>query len=101
MATMIDLKDIDAAASLKSKLDAVVTDLQGIVSAQKSTASDIQVLNRSVGLNEQAAKYLAEISEELTRIIPNLETVSTQLGNGIKSMQGFQEMQRQNFLDRV
>ena len=101
MATMIDLKDIDAAASLKSKLDSVVTDLQGIVNAQKSTASDIQVLNRSVGLNEQAARYLADISEELTRIIPNLETVSVQLGNGIKSMQGFQEMQRQNFLDRV
>lgn len=101
MATMIDLKDIDAAASLKSKLDSVVTDLQGIVNAQKSTASDIQVLNRSVGLNEQAARYLSDISEELTRIIPNLETVSVQLGNGIKSMQGFQEMQRQNFLDRV
>jgi septation ring formation regulator EzrA len=101
MATMIDLKDIDAAASLKSKLDAVVTDLQGIVSAQKSTASDIQVLNRSVGLNEQAAKYLSEISDELTKIIPNLETVSVQLGNGIKSMQGFQEMQRQDFLNRV
>lgn len=101
MATMIDLKDIDAAASLKSKLDSVVTDLQGIVNAQRSTASDIQVLNRSVGLNEQAARYLADISEELTKIIPNLETVSVQLGNGIKSMQGFQEMQRQNFLDRV
>lgn len=101
MATMIDLKDIDAAASLKSKLDAVVTDLQGIVSAQKSTASDIQVLNRSVGLNEQAAKYLSEISDELSKIIPNLETVSVQLGNGIKSMQGFQEMQRQDFLNRV
>lgn len=101
MATMIDLKDIDAAASLKAKLDSVVTDLQGIVNAQKSTASDIQVLNRSVGLNEQAARYLSDISEELTRIIPNLETVSVQLGNGIKSMQGFQEMQRQNFLDRV
>lgn len=101
MATMIDLKDIDAAASLKAKLDSVVTDLQGIVNAQKSTASDIQILNRSVGLNEQAARYLSDISEELTRIIPNLETVSVQLGNGIKSMQGFQEMQRQNFLDRV
>ena len=98
---MIDLKDIDAAASLKAKLDSVVTDLQGIVNAQKSTASDIQILNRSVGLNEQAARYLSDISEELTRIIPNLETVSVQLGNGIKSMQGFQEMQRQNFLDRV
>ena len=101
MATMIDLKDIDAAASLKAKLDSVVTDLQGIVNAQKSTASDIQILNRSVGLNEQAARYLSDISEELSRIIPNLETVSVQLGNGIKSMQGFQEMQRQNFLDRV
>lgn len=101
MATMIDLKDIDAAASLKAKLDSVVTDLQGIVNAQKSTASDIQILNRSVGLNEQAARYLSDISDELTRIIPNLETVSVQLGNGIKSMQGFQEMQRQNFLDRV
>lgn len=101
MATMIDLKDIDAAASLKSKLDAVVTDLQSIVALQKSTASDIQVLNRSVGLNEQAAKYLSDIAEDLTKIIPNLETVSVQLGNGIKSMQGFQEMQRQNFLNNV
>ena len=101
MGTKVNVKDLEAAQSLSAKVDASIVDLGSIAKAYTTLADSVMSLDQTVKLNEQASKYFTEIGGGVQKLIPELETVSTQLKNAIKSMEGFEELAGQNFLGNV
>lgn len=101
MAVQINIVDLEQAQVVKKELDASILDLQAVITASDSTASDIEVLTRTVGLNEQAGAHLKEVAQLLGPIVSAMETVSAQLGNAIKSMEQFADSAARCELGRV
>lgn len=101
MAAKVNLKDVEAAAAIVTKLNNAISELSAVVNTQKSMSEDIAILNQTIRLNEQAADFLQGISSDLAKLIPNLEEVSTQLSAAVKSMQGFEQLASEGFLGRV
>lgn len=97
----VNIKDLTAAQSLATKLDAAIADLTAIAKADRTLADNVMSLNQTVKLNEQASSYFTEIAGGIEKLMPEMETVSTQLKNAIKSMEGFEELADKNFLGNV
>lgn len=97
----VNIKDLTAAQSLATKLDVAIADLTAIAKADRTLADNVMSLNQTVKLNEQASSYFTEIAGGIEKLMPEMETVSTQLKNAIKSMEGFEELAGKNFLGNV
>lgn len=97
----VNIKDLTAAQSLATKLDTAIADLTAIAKADRTLADNVMSLNQTVKLNEQASSYFTEIAGGIEKLMPEMETVSTQLKNAIKSMEGFEELAGKNFLGNV
>lgn len=101
MATMIDVRDVETAAAKAVELDNVAVELEGVSAMFKSVADAVLPLTGTVNLNTQINAFLIEVSNDLVGIVPELQTIATQLKNAVASMQSFEELNQQNFLGNV
>ena len=89
MAVKVNFNDLDQANTLKRGLDGNLKDLESLVA---NISSDIAVLNNTVTLNTQCNELLEQLVPSLKNVVTEVQTVNEQLGNGLKSMEAFQEM---------
>lgn len=93
-----NVKDIDAASSLATKLSNLGENINAVCTAIDKTAEDVLALDQTAHLNEQLSDYLKEASENLRKLTPGLEDAGTQLSGIVSSAAQFEEAASGNAL---
>lgn len=93
-----NVKDIDAAAGLSSKFAGTANEMSGIADMVAKAADDVEVLDRTLGLNEQATLILRDVATQLKKLVPGLEDAANNVKNIVTSAQMFAEARDENAL---
>lgn len=96
-----NVKDIDAATGIATKLTNMGEGITAIVNQMNKMAEDAQSLDQTAHLNEQLADYLKEASANLAGMVPGIEEAGKQLTGIVSSASQFAEAAAGNALGNV
>lgn len=101
MAVMYAVNDIDAARAAASQLQKAEDSINAIVSNVKACSESIGAFDKTVGLEVQCQKYVADMTAQLAKLGPLLSQAGTTLAGIVTNAEQMQQMQSENALGHV